>query len=176
MKKKDLFSIKIKTRRLHLVPISLKYKKDIFREFTDKVTFFMFPAAPKRIEETEEFILKSIKEMKKGQNLQVVILDEHEKFIGGGGLHHIDKKTPEIGIWLKKSSHGKGYGKDVVFALKKWADKNLDYKYLLYPVDKDNIASRKIPESMNGEIFKKYNLKNKNGKVLHLLEFRIFKN
>ena len=65
MKKGDLFDVRIKTKRLVLVPISLRYKKDIFREFTDEITVFMFPATPKKIEETEKFILDSIKEMKK---------------------------------------------------------------------------------------------------------------
>lgn len=37
-------------------------------------------------------------------------------------------------------------------AIKAWADKNLDYDYLIYPVCKDNIPSRKIAESLGGTV------------------------
>ncbi len=175
MKKGDLFSVRIITKRLILVPISLKYKKDIFREFTKEITSLMFPTTPSKIKETEEFILDSIKDMKKNEILQMVILNKRKEFLGCVGLHHIDKKNPELGVWLKKSAYGNSYGKEAIFALKKWADENIHYDSLLYPVDKDNIASRKIPESMNGKIFKKYNQKSKSGKVLHILEYGILR-
>ena len=37
-----------------------------------------------------------------------------------------------MGVWLKKSVHGHGFGKEAMTAIKKWADDNLDYDYILY--------------------------------------------
>ena len=94
--------------------------------------------------------------------------------MGCAGLHHIDKKTPELGIWIKKSAHGHGYGKETMVALKEWADKNLSYEYILYPVAKENYPSRKIPEFLHGKVEREYDKINMSGKKLHLLEYRIY--
>jgi RimJ/RimL family protein N-acetyltransferase len=171
----DTSNIIIETANLCLKGISLGYKDDIFREFTPGIATYMSPKPAERIDETVEFISTSIKENKEGSNLQIVILDKTSKdFLGCGGLHHIDQKTPELGIWIKKSAHGHGYGKEAVTALKEWADKNLDYEYILYPVDSENLASRRIPESFGGEIFREYDHVSMSGKKLHLLEYRIY--
>ena len=171
----DTSNITIETKNLCLKGITLEYKDDIFREFTPEITTHMFPKPAEKIEETVEFIETSIKENKEGSNFQIVILDKESKdFLGCGGLHHIDRKTPELGIWIKKSAHGHGYGKEAVIALKEWADKNLDYEYILYPVDAENQASRRIPEFFGGEISKEYDEVSMSGRKLHLLEYRIY--
>lgn len=171
----DTSSITIETKNLYLKGIALEYKDDIFREFTPEITTHMFPRPAEKIWETIEFIETSIKENKEGSNFQIVILDKVNKvFLGCDGLHHIDRKTPELGIWIKKSAHGHGYGKEAIIALKEWADKNLDYEYILYPVDAENKASRKIPEFFGGEIAREYEQMSMSGKTLHLLEYRLY--
>lgn len=171
----DTSSITIETKNLCLKGITLEYKEDIFREFTPQITTHMFPKPAEKIEETIEFIETSIKENKEGSNFQIVILDKVSKdFLGCGGLHHIDRKTPKLGIWIKKSAHGHGYGKEAIIALKEWADKNLNYEYILYPVDAVNQASRRIPEFFGGEIVREYDEVSMSGRKLHLLEYRIY--
>ena len=171
----DTSNITIETKNLCLRGISLTDKDDIFREFTPEITTHMFPKPAEKIEETIEFIETSIKENKEGSNFQIVILDKEGKdFLGCGGLHHIDRKTPELGIWIKQSAHGHGYGKEAVIAIKKWADENLDYEYILYPVDAQNLASRRIPEFFGGEIAREYDEVSMSGRKLHLLEYRIY--
>lgn len=165
----------IETENLYIKAITLDYKDDIFREFTAEIAFHMFPKPAEKIEETIEFIEKSVKENKKGSNFQAVILHKaNNDFIGCAGLHHINTKTPEFGIWIKKSAQGKGFGKEVIIALKKWADENLDYEYILYPVDSENYPSRKIPESLAGKVAREYDEVNMSGRKLHLLEYRIY--
>jgi [ribosomal protein S5]-alanine N-acetyltransferase len=171
----DTSYITIETKNLCLKGITLDYKDNIFREFTTEITTHMFPKSAERIEETIEFIEISIKENKDGSNFQIVILDKKSKdFLGCGGLHHIDRKTPELGIWIKKSAHGHGYGKEAMIALKEWADKNLDYEYILYPVVEENYPSRRIPEFLDGKVAREYDKINMSGKNLHLLEYRIY--
>lgn len=165
----------IETKNLSLKAITLDYKDDIFKEFTAEITTYMFPKSPDKIEETVEFIEKSINKNKLGIDFNVVIINkENEDFLGCGGIHHMDRKTPEFGIWIKKSAHGHGYGKEAVVALKNWADKNLDYEYVLYPVAKENYSSRRIPEFLGGEIVREYHEINEIGRDLHLLEYRIY--
>jgi len=170
-----LFNVEIETERLILKPVSLEYKDMIFSEFTDDTTKFMFPSTPKQIEETEKFIKESADKIKKGTDFVVSIFDkETNEFIGGGGIHNLDTKTPEFGIWIKKSAYGNKYGREAVAGLKEWTDKNLEYEYLLYPVVKENIASRKIPESLGGKVVREFIKKKQNGEDMELVEYRIY--
>jgi RimJ/RimL family protein N-acetyltransferase len=166
----------IETERLLLAPILRKYSSDIFEEFTNEITTFMSPKPAKKIEETYEFVDGSIKKMAGGEELQMVVLNKNTKeFLGCAGLHHIDTKTPELGIWTKKSAHGHKYGREAIAGLVDWARNNLDFDYLTYPVDKRNIPSRKIPESLGGVIGKEFKKKNLSGDVLDEIEYRIKK-
>ena len=65
----------------------------------------------------------------------------------------------EPGIWLKKDAHGKRYGREAIRIVSNRAVDNLDFDYLVYPVDRDNIPSRKIPESMGGLVFEEKKVK-----------------
>ena len=165
----------IETKGLYLKPITLEYKEEIFKEFTPEITVHMFPKTPEKIEEVIEFIETAMAKMEEGGNLQMVVLHKESKdFLGCAGLHHIDRKTPELGIWIKKSAQGNAYGKEAIIALKEWADKNLGYKYILYPVVKENYLSKRIPEFLGGKIAREYNKVGMSGKNHHLLEYRIY--
>ena len=172
----DLSNTIITTERLRLIPISEKYAQDIFQEFTEEVTTYMFPRSPKRIEDTLEFIRPAMMKMARGEELQVVILlKETGEYLGGGGIHGLITDTPELGIWIKQSAHGHKYGREAVTALKKWVDKNIPYKYIKYPVDKRNIPSRKIAESLGGIVEAEYKKENMAGNILDDVEYRIYK-
>jgi [ribosomal protein S5]-alanine N-acetyltransferase len=152
----------------------LKYKEDIFREFTEEITTYMHSYPPQMIFETESFISESLLNMQNGDDLILVILrKDSQEFLGCSGIHTINSKYPEIGIWLKKSAHGSGYGIEAITALKDWTHSNLNYEYLLYPVDRANIPSHRIPERLGGQVFREYEQTNSSGKVLHLVEYRI---
>jgi [ribosomal protein S5]-alanine N-acetyltransferase len=168
-------NIIIETKNLLLQPITLDYKEEIFREFTSEITTYMFPKSSDKIEETIKFIETAMKENEEGSNFQVVILNKVTKeYLGNAGIHNINTKTPELGIWIKKSAHGNAYGKEAMITFKEWADENLDYEFILYPVVDVNYASKRIPEFLGGKIFREYNERSMSGKDLHLLEYRIY--
>lgn len=173
----DLSNTKIETERLLIVPITMEYLEIIFREFQEPVTEFMYPKPPEKIEETEAFIKESLDGLKDGSNLQLVVLDKTtNEFLGCAGLHEMGKDNPELGIWIKKSAHGKKYGRETMAAVKEWADKNIKYNYIRYPVAAQNIASRKIPESLGGKVAKEYDKKMLTGRTYHMVEYWITKN
>ncbi len=172
----DLSKVIIETKRLRLVPITSEYREEIFQEFTPEIARFMFPKSPDKIEETDDFIRSSEQELKDGKTLQIVVLKKEDgEFLGCGGINNVDTKTPEPGIWIKKSTHGSGYGKETVVGLKEWADKNLEYEYLRYPVDRRNIGSRRIAESLGGVIEKEYQSTGMGGQELDEVEYHIYK-
>ena len=172
----ELSLVEIFTNRLLLLPISQKYKEEIFREFTKEITTYMFPRPPQDLVETEEFINDSLGEIQTGNHLVLVILKkDSQEFLGCTGIHDLQSKHPELGIWLKKPAQGKGYGLETITALKRWADENLDYQYLIYDVDQANLPSRRIPEKLGGEITRHYAKTNLSGRALYILEYKIFR-
>lgn len=172
----DLTNVTITTKRLQLVPLSENYAEDLFREFTVEITAFMYPRSPEKIEDTLEYINTALPKLQEGKELPLIILDKYTgEFLGGTGIHEIDTKTPRFGIWVKKSAHGNKYGQETIKALKKWANEHLSYNYLIYDVDKQNIPSRKVAESLGGIMGNEYRKKNMSGEIMDMVEYRIYR-
>lgn len=164
------------TPRLTLVILSLDYAENIFHEFTPQITKYMLPKSPTHIDETISYIKGELPKIERGEELPVVILHKETKeFLGGAGLHCIKTKTPRFGIWIKQSAQGHAYGREAIQALKHWADTHLTYDHLVYPVDKKNIPSRKIAESLGGSIKKEYTQANGSGNILDEVEYWIYR-
>ena len=164
----------IRTERLHLVATHERYAEDVFATFTDEITTYMFPAPAKAIDETVEFLRSARAATESGRDLQVVILHgQSDEFLGHGGIHRLETRTPELGIWIKLVAHRNGYGMEAVAGLVEWASANLDFDYLIYPVDRRNAASRRIPEALGGVVAAEYKQTNSSGNQLDLLEYRI---
>ncbi|MBW4565668.1 MAG: GNAT family N-acetyltransferase [Mojavia pulchra JT2-VF2] len=172
----NLEKVSLESKRLILQPISLEYTEDVFREFTSEITTFMYPKPAQSLGETEKIIKDMILQRENHTDLVLVILKKDNlEFLGICEVGAINTDTPELGIWLKKSAHGHGFGREAVNVLKNWVDKNLKYNYLSYPVDKRNIPSRKIAESIGGKVFREFKQTNKNGNLLDEVEYRIYK-
>ncbi len=172
----NLTNVTITTKRLELVPVSEIYANKIFHEFTPEVTTYMFPKPPRDINDTLQFIKTAQEKLLKGEDLTVTILKINtEEFLGGGGAHKVNTDTPELGIWIKKSAHGHKYGREAVTAIKEWLDNNIHYKYIKYPVDKRNIASRKIAEWLGGIAKTEYKKQNMSDNILDIVEYHIYR-
>lgn len=72
--------------------------------------------------------------------------------LGMAAAECADQPTPELGLWLKESAHGQGYGLEVVSALVRWASEALEADGFLYPVAVHNLASRRIAERLSGRV------------------------
>lgn len=171
----SLDSLEIRSKRLLLRPISVLDAESIFKEFTSEITRYMFPASPREIRETFSFINRSIELRQRGEELVTVILaQDTEEFIGVCGLHARGRPhVPELGIWIKRGAHGNGFGGEAVRALYFWARKNLAVTGFVYPVDRANTASRKIPESLNGSIISEQKTPTQSGGMLDTLIYHI---
>ncbi len=175
--KENLLQLEITTDRLILRPVSMAERDSIFREFTPEITRFMMPLSAERIEDTEKFINDSKQKMANGEEVTCAVFEKSSgEFLGTGGIHRINTSTPELGIWIKKSAHGNRYGREAVAGFKKWADENLVYEYIIYPVFKENIPSRKIAESLGGKLAGESEKKTGAGVNMTSLEYRIYRN
>jgi len=170
----NLLLERIETKRLLLVPADTKYAYEIYSNFDIETTKYMYPKPADNINETLDFLNNSICEMRKGTNFQLIIIEkETEEFVGCAGFHDLDNEVPELGIWIKREKFGKKYGQEAIKGIVNWAVKQNKWKKAKYPVDKRNISSRKIPESLNGIIVKEYKEKNMNGIELDEVEYEV---
>ena len=170
----DLNTVRIQSTRLLIRAINTSDTSDIFREFTPTVALLINPRPAASRSDTEAFIFNSLQQLRDRTALTTVILDKLTgEFLGCLGLHELHTPTPECGIWLKNGAQGMGYGLEAVRALVQWADAYLDFSYLLYPVDIRNLSSRKIPESLGGQIARHYTAFGGMGQELILAEYRI---
>jgi ribosomal-protein-alanine N-acetyltransferase len=170
----DLETIEILAARVALRPVRMIDAESIFEEFTPEITKYMFPRSPTVIAETESFIRESTESRRAGTELTLVITSRATcEFLGCCGLHGMsDPYEPEVGIWIKKSAHGQRLGREAVAALCDWAFEHLVVTGIVYPVDRENLASRKIAESLQGVVFAEAPRQTMNG-VLDAVFYRI---
>ncbi|WP_294374635.1 GNAT family N-acetyltransferase [uncultured Clostridium sp.] len=166
----------IYTKRLEERPMNIDDFQVLYENYDKDAEYYMdlFPAGNE--EKLRDFIELCIKEMKEETDLHLIINDKiTKKFIGYIGIYYLKENAPEIGIWINKESQHCGYGKEAMESVIKWIDDNYKFSYMRYPVDKDNIFSRKLPEYFNGKIEKEYSLKSCSGRTLNLVEYWIKK-
>ncbi|MDD3123003.1 MAG: GNAT family N-acetyltransferase [Candidatus Izemoplasmatales bacterium] len=169
----NYLTLSIESNRLLLVPVSTQHANEIFFNFDPNVTKYMYPSSAKDISETIAFINSSRKKMEEGiEFVYAILLKPNFDFIGCGGVHHFDQLIPEFGIWTKSSSHGNHFGREAV--LLTYEHFKSKYKAFKYPVDKDNIPSKKIALSLGGIISKTYVEESMSHRILHIEEYVIY--
>jgi len=170
----DLENVSIIGEKICLVSLNSSFAQDIFSEFSEEIASYMIPKPAQEIRETHDFIEASIQGMKNQEELVLAIVSTKREFLGCCGLHGRGKgTTPELGIWLKKSAHGYRFGQSAINLLVTWASENLIIDYFIYPVDRENVPSRKIPESLGGTIFKEAKVKTHSNNVLDEVIYKI---
>ncbi|WP_435234839.1 GNAT family N-acetyltransferase [Psychromonas sp. PT13] len=148
----DFSSLIISCERITLCAINADFAEEIFAEFNADITRYMVPKPAVNITDTLAFIDGSLNGMKQGHEIVLAIIkSDNNEFLGCCGLH--GRGELELGIWLKKGAHGNKYGLEAIKGLSIWLIDHIEFDFLIYPVDKANIASRKIPESLGGEVY-----------------------
>lgn len=172
----DLSSIVITTERLTILPTREEYAEAIFKELTPGVAKYLSFDPSGKMEDTIAYIRSSQAEIKNGKEMPVVILDRVTKhLIGGGGIHNLTSSKPKLGIWIKLSAQGNGYGREAVEAFMEWLKENIQYEYIVYPVAKVNGPSRKLIEGLGGIVGEEKIYTSPSGKILDEVEYRIYK-
>lgn len=170
----DFRDFELITDRLRLIIVSKRYREEIFKEFTDEVNVYMYPMTAKSTADTDAYIDSAQKAAGTGKSIDCVILDKITgEFYGCGGVHRVDGKYPELGIWTKMSAHGRRIGREAMTFLAVYVANHFDVHGLMYPADYRNLPSRLIAESMGGILVKRYDAKQLNGGTLHLVEYFI---
>ncbi|CAH0296951.1 GNAT family N-acetyltransferase [Chryseobacterium sp. Bi04] len=164
--------IRIKTDRLILQPVEDLYIDDINTCFTVEVTRYMPFNPDGDRNDILVFVEESKKLLLKNTDLVMVALDDDDNFMGCCGIHNITEESVELGLWLKKDAQGIGLGTEIIVSLIEFLESNFTFKYIVYPVDQENIASRRIPEKLGFIPFKKYQKNKSPSSFLNIIEYR----
>ena len=85
----------------------------------------------------------------------------------------ITEKTPELGLWLKSSAQGKGYGYEALRGLVDYLNATGKYQYYVYEVDVRNAASIHLVEKFRHEKCGCEKVTTESGKTLNLRTYHI---
>jgi RimJ/RimL family protein N-acetyltransferase len=170
----DLTSIELFANRLKLRTFTPADAPEIFAAVGPAITRFMSWDPSPSPAAFAEVWRQWLPRMTAGTDLSLVIrLRVTDEFLGVAGVHHIGSAEPEVGIWLKETAHGLGYGREAIAAIVQWTPAHIGAAALIYPVAKQNHPSRRLAESLYGTIVGERILRKPGGVVLDEVVYRI---
>ena len=143
--------IVIQSPRLRLSQFQMRDAPEVFGCITSAITKFM-PWEPPSWSEYVARCEKRVQTPEPNKFSFVIRRLDNRECLGMAGLERADSVSPEVGLWLKESAHGQGFGREVVTALVEWGRATLGKASFIYPVAVQNTASRRIAEKLHGEI------------------------
>ena len=143
--------IVIQSPRLQLSQFQMMDAQDVFRCITPAIAKFM-PWEPPSWSEYLARCQKRVQAPEPNQFSFVIRRLDNRECLGMASFEGADFVSPELGLWLKESAHGQGFGREVVAALVEWGHATLGKGSFIYPVAIQNTASRRIAENLHGEI------------------------
>ena len=143
--------IVIQSSRLQLSQFQMMDAQEIFRCITPAIARFM-PWEPPSWSEYVTRCEKRVQAPETNKFSFVIRRLDSRECLGMASLEDADSVSPELGLWLKESAHGQGFGQEVVAALVEWGHATFGKESFFYPVAVQNTASRRIAEKLHGEI------------------------
>jgi len=149
----DLSSVSLSSQRLHLKSFTGDDAREAFEAATPAIARFMSWEPAPSLEAFAPIWESWIPKMQAGADLSLTVRRNPSlEFLGVAGLHNIDTDEPEVGIWIKESQHGHGFGREAVAMIVAFAAEELGKRALVYPVVEQNGPSRHLAESLGGRI------------------------
>lgn len=163
----------LRTERLVIQPFRDEFLEDYYREFTDEITRYQYPDAFPDLDAARSLVHEFVADMERGDMLELVILTPNGEFLGSMEAFGLREETPEVGLWLKSSAHGKGYGYEALKALLDYLSAKGTYRYYIYEVDVRNLPSIRLVERFSFEKGGCEDVVTESGKELRLQTYRI---
>ena len=136
--------------RLRLSSYEMSDAEELFACITPAITRFMSWEPPQNFDDFKARRASQSEEDDPNDFSFVIRLLLTGECLGAAALQRATSSTAEVGLWLKERSHGLGYGKEVIASVVRWGANHLDIDRFIYPVAEQNIASRRLVESLGG--------------------------
>lgn len=142
--------IVIQSPRLRLSQFQMMDAPEVFGCITPAISRFMAWEPPS----WSEYLARCEKRVQAPEANQFFVIRrlDNKECLGMASFEDADSVSPELGLWLRESAHGRGFSREVVAALVEWGHATLGKGSFLDPVAIQNIASRRIAENLHGEI------------------------
>ena len=163
----------LETPRLALEPYSHKYLRAVCRELTPEIVRYQFPDAFESEEAARRQMDAFQARMEAGEMLELVILDKTEggTFAGCLEAHGLNEPVPELGIWLKKSAQGRGYGREALACLMDYLRRRYGRSICRYEADRRNTGSLRLARKFRWEKVGEQEVTTPTGKRLFLEQY-----
>lgn len=107
--------------------------------------------------------------------LEMVLLDQDGEFLGSIEVFGLKEETPEVGLWLKKSAQGAGFGYEALRKMIEYLNSTKKYQYYIYEADIRNTPSIRLAERFEFEKGGYEELTTESGKTLKVQCYHIFR-
>ncbi|SAI24675.1 acetyltransferase [Bordetella ansorpii] len=145
--------VSIASQRLHMRPFRADDAGEAYPCITPTLTRYMRFEPPGSEAEFESVWRTWLPKISTGEDITFVIrLTGTGALVGFVGLHRTQDAEPELGIWIRESEHGHGYGGEAVKAVADWAATAFGRAAFIYPVAMENAPSRCIAERLGGVV------------------------
>ncbi len=145
-------TILIRSSRLRLRQFEMADADEVFGCITPAVARFMTWEPPRSLDEYKARRQAMLRSEDQTDLSLVIRHDNSGECLGIAGLEGIDGPWPQLGLWIKETAQGRGYGRETVRAVAEWASVTLSKEGFIYPVAVQNTPSRRIAEGLGGEI------------------------
>jgi RimJ/RimL family protein N-acetyltransferase len=143
--------IVIQSARLQLSQFQMIDAQEVFGCITPAIAAFM-PWEPPSWSEYVTRCENRVQSPEPDEFSFVVRRLDSRECLGMASFEDAGSVSPELGLWLKESAHGQGFGGEVVAELVEWGHAALGKESFIYPVAVQNTASRRIAEKLHGKI------------------------
>src|SRR5438093_8756383 len=143
--------IVIHSPRLQLIQFQMMEAQEVFGCITPAIAKFM-PWEPPSWSEYVTRCERRVQAPEPNKFSFVIRRLDNRECLGMASLEDADSVSPELGLWLRESAHGQGFGREVVAALVEWGHVTLSKVSFVYPVAVHNAVSSGIVGNIYVEI------------------------
>lgn len=144
--------INFESPRLVIAEFEMKDAEDLFSCISTAITTFMPWEPPHSVDDLKARRQEMAKSANSGEFWFVIRIKATTECLGATSINDADSPTPEVGVWLKRTAHGSGYGSEVIRILCEWATERFNPQGFTYPVAVENLSSRRIAERLGGVV------------------------
>lgn len=134
----------MQSKRLTITAFDMKYLDDYYHNFDKEITQYQYPDPFDSLESARKCLQEFIDAAARGEMLFLALLDSNATFIGSLEVHGLMEETPELGIWIAKEEHGKGYAYEALACVLANLKQTKPDTWYVYEADLRNEPSMKL--------------------------------
>lgn len=137
------------TLRVYTIADAAKLQEATVESYEHLKPWMPWASETQTIEQTEHIVCRLLGLYFSKTDFTLGIWDG-KRFVGGTGFHlrgrPVESKTGEIGMWIRASSAGQGWGTRVLEQMLEWGFTEWGWERLFWHCDTNNMGSARVAE------------------------------